>query len=114
MADFLAPLEQKQHLRSCPFPYRQRAGAMASGSRSLLDAGINTSSDELPQQQQQKQQQKQQQQQDVVVHVPWMPDSNMLWLDLYHICEMMGLVGDNEYPDEDTMRGRLRDHYIQH
>ena len=36
-----------------------------------------------------------------VVVVPWMPDANMLWLDLYHICEMLGLLaGDNEIPDE--------------
>ena len=44
-----------------------------------------------------------------------MPDANILWLDLYHICEMLGLlVDDDDYPDEDEMRGRLRDRYITH
>ena len=45
-----------------------------------------------------------------VVVVPWMPDANMLWLDLYHIFDMMGLLaGDDDYPDESEMRARLRD-----
>ena len=43
-----------------------------------------------------------------------MPDANMLWLDLYHICEMMGLLADDDYPDEYEMRARLPDCYITH
>ena len=49
------------------------------------------------------------------VVVPWTPGANMLRLDLYHICEMMGLLADDdEYPDEYAMRARLRDRYITH
>ena len=86
--------------------------------RSRLDQGIDISSNELypPQQrQQQPATQSQEQQHEAVVVVPWMPDANMRWLDLYHICEMLGLLADDDdYPDEDEMRGRLRDRYITH
>ena len=31
-----------------------------------------------------------------VIVVPWMLDANMLWLDLYHICDMLGLLADDD------------------
>ena len=86
------PLSQPSR-RICD-PYRRLERAKA------LDQGINEIGETCLRQ---------------AVVVPWMPDANMLWLNLYHICEMMGLLADDDdYPDEYEMRARLRDRYITH